>query len=81
MELARLIIENSSLELFHGKVAGAALLVDMNKVFEQFLYVALGEALGLPERQWKRGKSLALDEDNQISMYPDLSWWPAMFRQ
>ena len=78
VELARLIIENSSLELFHGKVAGAALLVDMNKVFEQFLYVALGEALGLPERQWKRGKSLALDEDNQISMYPDLSWWPAV---
>ena len=76
VELARLIIENSSLELRRGEVAGAALLVDMNKVFEQFLYVALGEALGLPERQWKRGKSLALDEDNQISMYPDLSWWP-----
>ena len=49
----------------------------MNEVFEQFLYVALGEALGLSERQWRRGKSLTLDEDNRISMKPDLSWWPS----
>ena len=42
MELARLIIENTSLELFQGKVVGAAFLIDMNKVFEEFLYVALG---------------------------------------
>ena len=77
VELARLIIENTSLELFQGKVVGAAFLIDMNKVFEEFLYVALGEALGLPERVWQRGTRLALDEDNQIPMYPDLSWWPA----
>ena len=77
VELARLIIENSSLELRRGEVAGAAFLIDMNEVFEQFLYVALGEALGLSERQWRRGKSLTLDEDNRISMKPDLSWWPS----
>ena len=77
VELARLIIANSSLELRRGEVAGAAFLIDMNEVFEQFLYVALGEALGLSERQWRRGKSLTLDEDNRISMKPDLSWWPS----
>ena len=76
VELARLIIENSSLELRRGAVAGAALLIDMNKVFEQFLYVALGEALGLPKRQWKHEESLTLDEAGRISMKPDLSWWP-----
>ena len=53
VELARLIIENSSLELFEGKVAGGSFLIDMNVVFEQFLYVALGEALGLGENQWR----------------------------
>ena len=47
MELARLIIDNSSLELFGGRVSGASFLIDMNVVFEQFLYVALGEALNL----------------------------------
>ena len=77
VELARLIIENSSLELRHGEVAGAAFLIDMNKVFEDFLYVALGEALGLPERQWKHEESLTLDEAGRISMKPDLSWWPS----
>ena len=76
VELARLIIENSSLELLHGKVAGGALLVDMNKVFERFLYVALREALGLPERLWRHEEVLTLDEGCRISMKPDLSWWP-----
>ncbi len=75
VELARLIIENSSLELLHGEVAGAAFLIDMNKVFERFLYVALGEALGLSGGQWKHEKRLELDEDKNIKMYPDLSWW------
>ena len=77
VELARLIIENTSLELFQGEVVGAALLIDMNKVFEEFLYVALGEALGLPRRQWKHEQSLTLDEAGRISMKPDLSWWPS----
>ena len=76
VELARLIVESSSLELFHGKVTGAAFLIDMNKVFERFLYVALGEALRIPEHQWKSGARLTLDDDDRISMNPDLSWWP-----
>ena len=75
VELARLIIENSSLELFEGQVSGASFLIDMNVVFERFLYVALGETLGLGEDRWKRGRSLKLDEGGSINMEPDLSWW------
>ena len=77
VELACLIIENSSLELRHGKVADAAFLIDMNKVFERFLYVALKEALGLPEGQWKHEADLTLDKAGRIHMKPDLSWWPS----
>ncbi len=77
VELARLIIENTSLELFQGRVAGAALLIDMNQVFEEFLYVALGEALGLPKSRWKHEQRLPLDEAGRIPMKPDLSWWPS----
>ena len=77
VELARLIIDNSSLELFHGDVSGASFLLDMNKVFEEFLYVALREALGLPESQWRQGAGLTLDEGHLIRMNPDLSWWPS----
>ena len=75
VELARLIIENSSLELFGGQVSGASFLIDMNVVFERFLYVALGETLGLGEDRWKSEKSLNLDTQGRIKMEPDLSWW------
>ena len=75
VELARLIIDNSSLELFAGRVSGASFLINMNVVFEQFLYVALGEALGVGNDQWKRGKVLKLDEDGRIDLEPDLCWW------
>ena len=75
VELARLIIENSSLELFDGEVAGGSFLIDMNRVFEQFLYVALGEALGLDGNQWRHQACLKLDECGSISVEPDLSWW------
>ena len=74
VELARLIIDNSSPELFHGKVTGAAFMLDMNQVFEKFLYVALGESLELSESQWKTQKHLTLDEAKSINLYPDLFW-------
>ena len=75
VELARLIIENFSLQLFGGQVSGASFLIDMNVVFEQFLYVALGEAMGLGKDQWKRGKSIDLDEGGRIDVEPAFSWW------
>ena len=73
VELARLIIDNSSLELLHGQTTGASFMLDMNRVFEQFLVVALREALRLSERQWGRGH-LTLDEGDNIRLEPDLSW-------
>ena len=73
VELARLIIDNSSLELLHGETTGASFMLDMNQVFEQFLVVALREELGLSERQWGPGR-LTLDEDDNIRLEPDLSW-------
>ncbi len=75
VQLARLIIDNSSLELHHGEVTGASFLLDMNKVFERFLYVALREALKLSKSEWIHEKHLTLDEASAINLYPDLSWW------
>ena len=78
VELARLILDNSSLELQGGEVTGAAFLIDMNKVFERFLYVAIGESLGLPDRQWRHEEGLTLDEQGRICMKPDFSWWSSV---
>ena len=77
VELARLIIENTTLDLSTGSASGASFLVDMNVVFEKFVYVALREALGLDEKRWRQGEDLTLDEGQRIKIRPDLSWWPS----
>ncbi|MCY4455502.1 MAG: hypothetical protein OXC56_04220 [Chloroflexi bacterium] len=77
VELARLIIKSSSFELRHGEVASASFLIDMNKVFEEFLRTALRNALGLSEREWPDRDSaggLTLDYGQRIGLIPDLMW-------
>ena len=50
----------------------------MNNIFENFVVVALREALGATERsfpQGARGRCLHLDGNRGISLEPDISWW------
>ena len=78
VELARLIIESSSLELFHGEVTGASFLLDMNDVFQKFVTVALREALGVSENTFRSDKKIrkvTLDVAEKIKLEPDFSWW------
>ncbi len=78
LELARLILAATSFDLAHGGVAGSAFLIDMNKVFEDFVVVALREALGVSDRvlvQGARRRSLFLDEQAKVPLEPDLSLW------
>lgn len=78
--LARLILRSSAFEHSPGSVRAGAFLLDMNQVFEDFVAVALREALGLSERvfpQNLRGRSLHLDDALRIRLEPDLSWWEA----
>ncbi|MGH2351266.1 MAG: McrC family protein [Chloroflexota bacterium] len=78
VELARLVLRSCAFELRHGEVEAAAFLVDMNQVFEEFVVVALREALGLSEHvfpQGAAGKPLLLDLHGAVQLRPDLSWW------
>jgi hypothetical protein len=78
VETARLILRSDSYELRHGAVRGTAFLVDMNRVFEDFVMVALREALSVSQRsfpQGARGRQLFLDSDRKVSLEPYLSWW------
>lgn len=78
VELARLILRSDSYELRHGAVRGTSFLVDMNRVFEDFVVVALREALGVSERsfpQGAKGRQLFLDSARKVSLEPDISWW------
>jgi 5-methylcytosine-specific restriction enzyme subunit McrC len=78
VELAKLILRSVSFELADGHIQAAAFLVDMNKVFEDFVVVALREALHLSERVFPQGASdrwLWLDKARTVRLQPDLSWW------
>jgi 5-methylcytosine-specific restriction enzyme subunit McrC len=78
VELAKLILRSTSFELRHGRVWASAFLVDMNKVFEDFVVVALREALRLSETtfpQGAKGRRLRLDEARAVVLEPDVSWW------
>ena len=79
VELARLIIGSSLAEFAPGEKIGASFLVDMDRVFETFLYTALRQALRLSESEWPAGTSparaLQLEEAGQVQVNPGLSWW------
>jgi 5-methylcytosine-specific restriction enzyme subunit McrC len=78
--LAKLILRATTLELQHGSHRGAAFLIDMNTVFENFVVVALREALKLTDHalpQGARNHKLWLDQHRRIRLRPDLSWWEA----
>jgi 5-methylcytosine-specific restriction enzyme subunit McrC len=78
VELAKLIIRGTTLELSHGRAYGAAFLIDMNQVFEDFVTVALREALRLDSATFPQNatrRSLWLDSGRRVRLRPDLSWW------
>ena len=78
VELSKLILRSLSYDLEYGRAAGAAFLVDMNDVFEKFVWVALREALGVSEWTFPSGSSnhpLFMDRAQKVSLKPDLSWW------
>lgn len=76
--LARLILRSTSFDLGHGPNPAGAFLVDMNKVFEDFVFVALRDALGSAAGEWVQGSArhpLYFDEGDRIELKPDLSLW------
>jgi 5-methylcytosine-specific restriction enzyme subunit McrC len=78
VELACLILRSTSFDLGHGRVRARSFLINMNDVFEEFVIVALREALGLRQSDFPRGargRPLFLDSERTVRLKPDLSWW------
>ena len=57
IRLAQLILRSTSIEFSRGGVRSSSFLVDMNKVFEDFMVMALREALHVTERDFPQGAS------------------------
>ena len=77
--LSRLILRHSAFESRRGRIRAAGFLMDMNVVFQEFVMVALRDALRVSDGVLRSDKSLPhstyLDETSQIRLRPDLSWW------
>ena len=76
--LARLILRHSTIETERGATRAAGYLMDMNRVFQDFVTLALREALGLSDRTFRsdnRIGGVTLDEGGSVKLKPDISWW------
>lgn len=77
--LSRLILRHSAFESGRGGIRAAGFLMDMNVVFQEFVTVALRDALGVSERVLRSDKNMPrrvhLDEERRVRLEPDLSWW------
>ena len=76
--LARLVLMHSAFEAGRGLVRASGFLMDMNVVFQEFVTVAMRDALGLSERVFRSDsgiRGVTLDEARRVRLYPDLTWW------
>ena len=76
--LARLILRHATIETGRGAVRAPGFLMDMNRVFQDFVTRALRESLGLSDRTFRSDsgvEGVTLDEACHVHLRPDLSWW------
>ena len=79
--LARLILSHGEFESGRGAVRATGFLMDMNRVFEEFLAAALREQLrGAPgtlrtNGELKGNRRITLDVGQDFGLFPDLTWW------
>ena len=73
--LARLILLHSEFESFRGDVRASGFLIDMNVLFQEFVTQALRESLGVSANTLRSEETVPLDEENEVNLRPDLSWW------
>ncbi len=72
--LSRLILRHGSFESGRGEVRASGFLMDMNVVFQEFVTVALREALGLSSGAFGERSISTLDQAGSVKLRPDLVW-------
>ena len=79
--LSRLVLRHTAFESGRGEVRASGFLMDMNDVFQEFVTVALREALGVSEsafcsdRDLTGNRRIYLDKARDVKLEPDLTWW------
>ena len=73
--LSRLILRHSAFESGRGRVRAAGFLMDMNKLFQEFVTQALRDALEVSESVFLERSIGSLDVEREVRLKPDLTWW------
>jgi 5-methylcytosine-specific restriction enzyme subunit McrC len=76
--LARLLIADTEVDLAGGQVRTTSLVLNMAKVFEDFVRTAIRHALGVDERAFPSDTAaprLTLDQAGVVRVKPDLGLW------
>ena len=74
VELSRLILRHSAFESRRGAVRASGFLMDMNVVFQEFVTVALRDALGISANTFRERSIDSLDKGGRVRLRPDLVW-------
>ena len=77
--LSRMALQHNAYQLERGAVRAPGLLVDMIRLFQEFVTVALREELGVPEERFGESEIDTLDDpatgdDGRVKLRPDLVW-------
>jgi 5-methylcytosine-specific restriction enzyme subunit McrC len=76
LRLAELILASASISSHPGEVGSTTFLFDMNKVFEDFVTVALQGAMRPFGGELRsQSQTYSLDEGGMLTLKPDLAWW------
>lgn len=75
LALARALIASTSVDLDHGTTRTPAFVVDMDRVFEDFVSRSLQDALATSGYRWRQGAARRLDVAGRVTIKPDLSMW------
>ena len=75
VELSQLILRHGAFESGRGEVRASGFLMDMNVVFQEFVTVALRQALGVSERVFRERTIPSLDTEGDVGLKPDFTWW------
>ena len=74
VSLSRLILQHGAFESNRGEVRASGFLMDMNVVFQEFVTVALREALGVSADAFRERTIDSLDKGGRVGLKPDLVW-------
>ena len=77
--LSRLILRHSAFQSERGRVRAAGFLMDMNKVFQEFVTQALRDALEVSAYTFGERNIPSLDREGNVRLRPDLVWREGSF--